>query len=134
MSLRGLTIAALVASMGLPATAQQQITAQAFLDKAVGKTLTFSNRSTGTVVGTEQFLRRDLSVWVGRFGRCTYGKIVIDGPLMCFIYEDDPNEDNCWMPFMKDDRLLVMHRTSFEIQEITRISTQTLGCPDQPVS
>lgn len=130
-----LSITALIfALFPISANAQQQITPDLFLDHAVGKTLTFSHRRTSAEIGKEQFLRGDLSVWVERSGRCTYGKIVVKGPLLCFSYDDDPRDDNCWMPFMKDEQLLVISRSTFQVQKITQITTEDLGCADQPVS
>ncbi|MGH1577456.1 hypothetical protein [Planktotalea sp.] len=128
-------IAALfLAFLPFSASAQQQIAPDLFLDHATGNTLTFSNNRTGTEIGREQFLRRDLSVWVEQSGRCTYGKIEVKGPLLCFKYEDDPRDDNCWMPFMKDKQLLVISRSNFEVQKVSRITSEDLGCPSQPLS
>ncbi len=73
------------------ATAQEQITPDEFLDGATGNTLTFTAFDGGHLVGEEQFLRRDLSVWAQPDGRCTYGTIEIRGPRICFLYDDCPH-------------------------------------------
>lgn len=118
---------------GAPVLAQTQITPDAFLDQAVGQTLTFSERKSGQVVGVEQFLNRNQSVWAAVNLRCTYGKIEVRGPLICFTYEDYPNPENCWMPFMDDTGLIVMSRT-FDIQRITAITKDPVICENAPLS
>lgn len=118
---------------GAPIAAQTQITPDAFLDQAVGKTLTFSTFETGALVGVEQFLRRDRSVWAGVNLRCTHGEIEVRGPLVCFLYEDNPDPENCWMPFVDDQGLIVMSR-SFDIQRITAITQDPVVCNDAPTS
>ncbi len=124
----------ILALLPFSASAQQQITPDLFLDHAVGKTLRFSHHRSGRDIGQEQFLRRDLSVWVELSGRCTYGTIVVKGPLLCFSYDDDPTDDNCWMPFMENEQLLVISRRTFQVQKVTQITEENLGCADQPVS
>lgn len=60
--MRALAIS-LVAVLTLPAAAQDQLTPDEFLDLAHDRTLSFANIRSGNLVGVEQFLRRDLSVW-----------------------------------------------------------------------
>jgi len=122
----------LFASTG--AVAQQKITPQEFLDRANGKTLTFTDRNSGSVVGVEQFLNRELSVWAQSDGRCSYGKISVRGELMCFLYEDFPNPDNCWLPLEADGELLVLSTGSFQILMITQINEKPVICEGAPLS
>lgn len=126
-------LAVVLLSAGTSLAAQTQITPDAFLDQVVGKTLTFSTFESGSLVGVEQFLRRDLSVWAAVDLRCTYGEIEVRGPLICFIYEDNPNPENCWMPFVDDQGLIVMSR-SFDIQRITAVTQDPVVCNDAPIS
>ncbi len=116
------------------ATAQTQISPEVFLDQAVGNTLTFNDSQDGHVVGVEKFLRRDQSVWAPDDGFCSYGVIKIRGPLICFLYEDYPDPDNCWMPFMDERGLLVVSRSSFQVQRITAIDDTPVVCEDAPIS
>lgn len=118
---------------GLPLAAQEQITPDQFLDLAVGKTLTFRGYRSGALVGEEEFLRRDLSVWTDPAGRCTYGVIEIRGPQICFLYEDDPDPDNCWLIFRNEEELLVMS-DNLEVQQITRVRDVSLNCEAAPLS
>lgn len=112
--------------------AQDQVSPEVFLDQAVGNTLTFRSFQSGNLVGDEQFLRRDLSVWADAEGRCTYGTIEIRGPQLCFLYDDMPDPDNCWLIFIHDGEFLVM--SDLEVQRISRIDEYDLSCEDAPVS
>ncbi|WP_298292370.1 hypothetical protein [uncultured Litoreibacter sp.] len=116
------------------AAAQDKITPQEFLDRANGNTLTFFHQRSGSVAGVEQFLSPKQSVWAQSDGRCSYGDISIKGELMCFLYEDFPNPDNCWMPFDMDGQLMVMSTQSFQVQTITDISQDPVICEGAPLS
>lgn len=117
-----------------PAAAQEQITPDAFLDLALGRTLSFTGVTSGQLVGVEEFLRRDLSVWADQSGRCTYGRIEQRGPLLCFVYEDAPDPENCWIPFLDEGTLLVMATRSREVQRISDISEKPIVCEGAPTS
>jgi hypothetical protein len=116
------------------AHAQDQMTPDDFLDLALGRTLSFSSVMSGDLVGVEQFIRRDLSVWADETGRCTYGRIEQRGPLLCFLYEDAPDPGNCWIPFNDDGTLLVMADRSGEVQRISDISEKPVICEGAPTS
>jgi len=116
------------------AAAQEQISPDTFLELATGHTLTFTDYDSDFVVGVEQFLRRDQSVWAQSNGRCSYGTIEIRGPLLCFLYENFPNPDNCWMPFRSDDGLLVMSAANRQIQRVTGITDEPVVCEGVPLS
>jgi len=118
----------------LPAQAQEQMTPDGFLDLVQGRTLTFTSMIDGGEVGVEQFLRRDLSVWADRSGRCTYGRIEIRGPLLCFVYEDAPDPNNCWIPFYDEGKLLVLSQGSREVQRVSDLSDKPVVCEGAPSS
>lgn len=128
-----LRLAALLAALAGPVAAQEQITPDEFLDAAIGQTLTFRGFDSMNLVGEEEFLRRDLSVWAQPNGRCTYGKIEIRGPRLCFIYEDFPDPENCWLPFRYQGQLVVM-AGSGELQRVTDLSDQPISCEGAPLS
>lgn len=114
--------------------AQERIPPEAFLDAVVGKTLTFHAFPDGWFIGTEEFLRRDLSVWRHREDVCIYGRIAIENEQICFDYDGLANMPVCWATFSDGDRFLVMHGGlgGFEIQEVTSISEDGLSCPVKP--
>ena len=120
--------------LAAPAAAQDQLTPDGFLYLAHGRTLSFANVSTGNLVGVEEFLRRDLSVWADETGRCTYGRIEKRGPLLCFLYEDIPDPDNCWIPFINEGTSLVLSQRTRETQRISDISDEPVICEGAPSS
>ncbi len=132
--MRTLIFTLLASLTALPIMAQEQLTPDGFLDLAIDRTLSFTSTRSGVLVGVEQFLRRDLSVWADETGRCTYGRIEQRGPLLCFLYEDAPDPDNCWIPFMDEGTLLVMSQTSSEVQRISDISEKPVICEGAPTS
>ena len=132
--MKALCLTLLIGWGAVPAEAQDQLTPDGFLDLALGRTLTFSSMGRGGEVGVEQFLRRDLSVWADWTGRCTYGRIEIRGPLLCFLYEDAPDPNNCWIPFNDDGVLLVLSQGTREVQRISDISDTPVVCEGAPAS
>ncbi|MEM7718393.1 MAG: hypothetical protein AAF222_04260 [Pseudomonadota bacterium] len=115
--------------------AQERLTPEDFLNFALGKTLTFDTFPDGRLVGVEEFLRRDLSVWRDRSGVCVYGRITIPDGQICFLYEnDDDDTPVCWVPFLKGDRWFVLNTNGSrrEIQEITSVTKDGLDCPANP--
>lgn len=121
----------------LPAASQTLLTPEAFLDEALGKTLSFHDMESGALVGREHFLRRDLTVWKRPGEPCVYGYITTPDGQICFRYEDRPGRAPvCWWPYMQDDRLLVRLATFFdaEIQEVRAINAEPIECPNVPTS
>lgn len=135
MPVRGAQTAALfiTALLATPPAAQDRITPDQFLDLAAGRTLTFDHYPGGSRVGVEEFLSRSRSVWARSDGSCTYGEITVEGLHVCFLYDDDPFNRHCWVPFTLDDRVLV-RAESGEIQEVTRITDHPVQCRDVPTS
>lgn len=116
------------------AKAQDRITPDEFLDIAVGKTLTFEVPGIGIEVGREEFIDRNTSLWVQPDGRCVIGHITVEGPALCFSYEDQPENKQCWWPFRSEGRLMVRFARLFDAdtQEVTKISNTLLSCLDRP--
>ena len=118
-----------------PVAAQEQITADAFLDRVAGRTATFVIMGTDNLVGVEQFLRRDRTVWARSDGTCAYGTVTVDGPLVCFSYDDElTGRQHCWFPFERDGTLLVLDDAGDEVQEISAITDTPVSCDPPPVS
>lgn len=126
-----LAIVAVLAAV--PALAQGQISPDGFLDRATGNTLTFELYPNGGVVGVEQFLSRSRTVWATPEGTCTYGKIELRGNQICFIYEDLPNPEHCWVAYDLEGRLVVVNSPT-SIQQVTRITREPVICEDAAIS
>lgn len=117
------------------AEAQDRVSPEQFLDFALGKTLTFDTFPGGDLVGVEEYLRRDLSVWRDRSDICVYGRITVEEGQICFYYDNDTDGvPACWIPFVEGDRWFVLNTngTRREIQEITHVSEEGLECPVKP--
>ena len=125
--------AAVVAICSGAVAAQEQLTPDGFIDRAVGNTLTFDQFDDGSRVGIEQFLTRVRSVWSRSDGTCTYGDITLQGAYVCFRYNDQPDVSHCWVPYEFEDRLFVQSIDG-EVQEITRISKAPVIYTDAPLS
>ncbi|PSL21926.1 hypothetical protein CLV88_101350 [Shimia abyssi] len=122
---------------GGAASAQTMISPDTFLDRATGKTLNFYLLGTENLVGIEQFLRRDLSVWKPVGGDCVYGKIVTDDRKICFHYDGYPNaEENCWVPFRDGEQLFVRtdRLLNPETHYVGEISERQIACENAPTS
>lgn len=117
------------------ATAQERVSPEQFLDFAEGRTLTFDTFPDGHLVGVEEYLRRDLSVWRDRSDICVYGRVTVEDGQVCFLYDnDDDGVPVCWIPFVSDERWFVLNTNGArrEIQEITQVSEDGLDCPVKP--
>ncbi|MEM6385102.1 MAG: hypothetical protein AAF718_02580 [Pseudomonadota bacterium] len=132
----GIAIATLLscvaASSGM---AQERVTPEMFLEFAMGRTLTFNTFPDGQLVGVEEYLRPNLSVWRDRSETCVYGRITLEDGQICFLYDNDPDDvPVCWVPFIEGDRWFVFNSNgvSGEIQEITDVSDSGLQCPVKP--
>ena len=127
--------ALLIIATATTAAAQDRITGEQFLDQLAGRTATFMIWDTDTLVGVEQFVRRDRTVWARSNGTCAYGRVTVRGPLVCFAYDDEPSgREHCWFPFVRDGLLLVLDDEGDEIQAITDISDQPVRCEPPPTS
>ena len=123
----------LLALAASAAPAQERLTPEQFLDIAAGRTLTFDHYPSGARVGVEQFLSRVQSVWTRDDGSCTYGEITTDPLYICFVYDDDPGREHCWVPFTVEGRLIV-RSPGGDMQEVTQVSDAPVGCTDAPMS
>ncbi|KIC47030.1 MAG: hypothetical protein AB3N07_04515 [Ruegeria sp.] len=134
---KAVTAAILSAFWATAAPAQSRISPEAFLAAVEGKTVDFHEIRSGELVGTEQFLSPSLSVWRQQGKGCVYGQITTPDGQVCFLYDDDPDGlPVCWWPFEYEGRLLVRLSTfaDAEIQEVRRITTDSLNCPSAPTS
>jgi hypothetical protein len=113
--------------------AQTPISPEEFIDRAEGRTLTFENIEDGRVVGVEQFLSRQQTVWTRRDGSCTYGRVTLTEQTVCFTYEDQWDVDHCWFPYDRDGTLIVQSLRG-SLQQVSRITDLPVVCYDAPLS
>ncbi|MEM6760989.1 MAG: hypothetical protein AAF601_16060 [Pseudomonadota bacterium] len=117
------------------ALAQDPLTAEEFLDLLEGRTARFVDFNSGNLVGTEEFLRRDRSVWARANGTCAYGLVYIEDGAVCFDYDDDPpGVSHCWVPFTQDEKIYVLSTRSGQIQQIEEINEDGVSCEPPALS
>ncbi len=118
-----------------PASAQDQISPDMFLDLLTGKTATFTDNRRGTLVGIEEFTSRTSSRWTRANGTCAIGTVFVRQAFVCFTYDDEaPGREHCWIPFLDAGVLLVMSWPGRELQRVTDISTDGVSCTPPPTS
>ncbi|OIP82630.1 MAG: hypothetical protein AUK37_08810 [Rhodobacterales bacterium CG2_30_65_12] len=83
-------------ALAFPAFAQEPMSAAAFEAYTTGKTLHYGTG--GEVYGGEDYLPGRRVRWSFLDGHCLAGRWYDDGPLICFVYEDDP-APVCWAFF-----------------------------------
>ncbi len=88
----------------------------------------------GRLVGVEQFLSRTRSVYARADGTCSFGAVTVEGPELCFRYEDDPGRAHCWWPFSLKGELHVRiaDAASEEVQRVARVADGPVQCTGAP--
>ena len=82
----------------------QDLSAEDFEAYTTGKTLFFGQN--GQAYGAEEYLPGRRVIWSFLDGQCKYGTWFNEGNDICFVYEDDPGDVQCWR-FQKGPRGLV---------------------------
>ncbi len=93
------------AQLGAPLSATQ------FEAYAIGKTLTYAEG--GQVWGQEEYLPDHQVVWAFtdqpcQYGTWTEGPAAGNGPQICFVYSDSP-EQNCWQFYLGTAGLVAVY-------------------------
>lgn len=91
-----MTALPLVAALALPAAAAepQPMSADEFERYATGKTLFYATH--GQAYGAEQYLAGRKVIWTFLDGECTRGFWYESDGQICFRYEHDPDDPQCW--------------------------------------
>ncbi len=118
------------ADLGKPLTAAE------FEAYALGKTLSYG--AAGQVWGQEEYLPGRQVVWAFTGQPCQYGTwteemSVDDAPLICFLYEDDP-EQKCWEFFKGTSGLVAqfLGDSGTSLAEVGQTS-EPMNCPGPKV-
>lgn len=117
--------------LALPVGAQEApLAPEALLDRLVGGSAVFTLPG-GAYVGTEYFPSRARSFWRDAAGRCANGALSVEADLLCFRYEDRPDEAHCWAPFEgPEGGLFYRHAGSGEVQAIRPVEGLPFDCVD----
>lgn len=108
--------------------ADDPMTAQEFEAYVQGKTLTYS--LSGEVYGTEQYLSGRRVLWAFSGDECREGHWYQEEKTICFVYDYNPNEPQCWMFWSKDGGLAARYMNDPEGSEISEVeqSPKPMAC------
>ena len=115
-------------TLSSPAVADAPMSGAEFEAYTTGKTLFFS--SNGTDYGIEEYFNNRRVRWSFLDGECQEGTWYESGDLICFIYEYQPDNHQCWTFTQQGDGLFAKFlgdENSTELYE-TRKSEEPLQC------
>lgn len=101
---RAASVALLSLILALPALAEDTPLSAAEFDALTAGT-TFDTYSYGSVYGIEKFLPGRRSIWEDASG-CKYGTWAQLGEQICFSYEDDPENPDCWTYYRSEEGII----------------------------
>jgi len=87
-------LAAALAAAALPALAQSPMSGSEFEAYTEGRTLYYNNH--GQAYGVEEYLPGNRVRWSFLDGQCKEGYWYEEGQFICFVYEDQPGDPQCW--------------------------------------
>ena len=127
--------AAILACVVSPVWAQTPITAEEFDAYVTGRTLTFG--SAGQPYGIEEFRPGRRTTWAFIGEECREGRWFPRDEQICFIYDDLPEQQHCWIFWQGDTGLIARFiepdgTASTELYEVQG-SNQPLVCPGPEV-
>lgn len=114
-------------ALASPALAETPLTAAEFDTLTLGRTMTWAEF--GTVYGVEQYLPGRRVRWTVLGDDCKAGHWYMDGPAICFQYEDDPLPD-CWEITRSESGMLARYITNTPDAEpvVVEETTEPLAC------
>ena len=128
--LRFLTALPLLFALFAPAlNAQANPTMSAEEFDAYTRGKTFFYESGGEAYGAEEYLDNRRVIWTFLDGRCQYGEWFERGPSICFIYENQP-EEQCWSFTQTSAGLIAQFENdpdALELYEVEQTS-ESLAC------
>ncbi len=86
-----------------PLSAETPMTAEAFDLYTRGKTVFYSSQ--GQRYGAEKYFDRRRVRWSDFSDQCQEGHWYADGTEICFVYDANPSQPQCWHFFLDDDGL-----------------------------
>ncbi len=101
---------------------EKPLTAEEFDALTAGTT--FDTYSYGSVYGIEKFLPDRRSLWQDADG-CKYGTWAQVGEQICFYYEDDPANPDCWIYTRSEDGILGYYNGDLSDAPITLLPSAT---------
>ncbi len=113
--------------------AETPMTAKAFETYSQGRTLYFG--ADGTPYGAEQYLPGRRVIWTFLDGECQMGHWYEDSGAICFLYENQPRDPQCWRFFRNGDRVSARFENNPSSNPLVEVhkTTEPLICPGPKV-
>lgn len=118
--------------LALPAQAQTPMSTEEFEAYVTGRTLTFG--FDGQSYGVEEFRDGRRTTWAFMQEECREGRWFPRDEQICFVYDDFPSEEHCWIFWQGDGGLNArfMGEGDTELYEVQK-SPRPLICPGPEV-
>ena len=130
---RSFLLAGALAVLGGAGGAQTPMTAAEFEAYVTGRTLTFGFE--GLPYGIEEFRPGRRTTWAFMGEECREGRWFARDEQICFIYDDRPEDEHCWIFWRGETGLnarFMGEGQSTELYEVQR-SSRPLICPGPEV-
>jgi len=127
--MRFLPLAIFLSLTAPSASAEERMSGAEFDAFTQGQTFTYGNR--GGPYGAEAYLEDRRVRWSFLDGECKAGYwYETDDSLICFVYEDRPDDPQCWSFYMRDGRLVATFESNGRSTELYQIdkSDEPLLC------
>lgn len=131
--IRSIAILALMACLCTPLAAQTPMSAAEFEAYVTGRTLTFG--LDGMPYGIEEFRPGRRTTWAFMGDECREGRWFDREEQICFVYDDFPEQEHCWIFWRGEDGLSARffgEGEQTELYEVQR-SNRPLICPGPEV-
>jgi len=131
--IKGISILALMACLWTPLGAQTPMSTAEFEAYVTGRTLTFG--MDGIPYGIEEFHPGRRTTWAFIGDECRVGRWFDREDQICFIYDDAPDQEHCWVFWRGEEGLnarFIGEGAQTELYEVQR-STRPLICPGPEV-
>lgn len=122
-----------LAVLATPISAQTPMSASEFEAYVTGRTLTFG--FAGSAYGVEEFRPGRRTTWAFMNEECRDGSWFERDEQICFVYDDTPNIEHCWIFWRGENGLsarFVGEGSETELYEVQR-SSRPLLCPGPEV-
>jgi len=125
---RALLAVPILTALAAPAPGAEQMSAAEFERYSTGKTLFYATR--GQPYGAEQYLSGRRVIWTFLDGECREGVWYETNGQICFRYEGDPDDPQCWSFYRATAGLMARFENDPEETELVEVhqSREPLIC------
>ncbi|MCF8510317.1 MAG: hypothetical protein K9G43_02620 [Rhodobacteraceae bacterium] len=122
----GLRLALSAVFLAAPALGETPLSAEAFEARTTGRTMTYADD--GQVWGREQYLSDRRVIWAFEGEECKRGIWdEVQPGLICFAYEDAPDDTECWHFFDREGRLFAQLEHDTDAMSLAAVDETAKG-------